>query len=1294
MSHDLERFLTIEISVNAANPDLLVGLDQWLHLGLIGEAQVKRWSRQYLTCTLPIVQENVDLEVRERGKTFEEVKLVKVATQPNVFVQVWRSFLDELSIRWLLFLGIFLVVVSSGVLAASQWSNFPAVGQYLILWGYTLSFWGIGSCLGQQDDLTLTSQTLQNIAILLVPINFLAMSSFNLSGNLVGWSALAIATMSLTAITYWQYKQKSRLILIWFLPLFLALSYLHLAWEIFSFSTWAVYIGIIAIAISSYYFLIVKQTSYGVSNLLFLLATWSLLLFRALLVDEVGRDFGLAIAIAGWLLAVIYLHQEQQVKLAANKNNQQRQNISIINRTLQPITNFTIGFGWLISLINSLFWQTTAINILAWNLTWQRLSFYWRKRNLLALFIVGLQGIYLVKELIPSQFRKSALSLSAEITKTSYFPESVFGVTLFPYLLLFVAISTWLYRRKKLQLAIFSDGLTFLLGLTLTWLSISNPTWRSLNLFFSTLTLGYVSYIRQPTKRVLIYLSHGLGLLTIANGVYLIFPNLHTLSWGIVCLLFMVAEWIISIAPSASKAHSRYQQIWYGSCWYFGLLASAISYGCFLSAIETNISVNPLAWLLTPVMLTVVGKYTRSIRRRRLSISLSCLALFFAQFLTFTHPITRLISLTVATGLMFANVYYLRRVIVTRIHIGFAFSLIVSLLWGLITGWDWLIFGAIAILSLYQLRKYLITITQSPRLSYISQRTAKGILGVGAEANNFKLIQKYAQAADEWAIILIVIELIILTVAYLSFNLDGNSLGINGIQLIATSLLIGGAVIWRYGKQTFGIYLVAWSVELLVFGLVLLLGGNGLTIAVANIFLGLLSLGLINNSESRLAKLSQIPLIYALLGLLWRLSYFNAYTGWLTLGAAITGIGVSKNGNKQTLYLSLAGISLAIYELVVYQMSRSPGGNLADGFTILSLVAATIALIYRLVAWLWRKRQGQFIFNLSLNKIILIAHIHWAIASILKLIAAGITIETTNPHFTPVSIAVSFFLGAYALIQGRERQPTTTAHSSNDWWIYVGLVEIVATITYSRLIFDKLSLFDPWRVVFTCAIALIIYQIPWHNFGWRSTPWRRTALVIPALMAMVTAESISYISLLVTAVFYLRIAYYQKNLRWSYVTLGFINWGVIRLIWQYNLEFIWYAVIATLSLLYIAQFEPYLQQHKKQRHYLRLAASIIICLVALSYQDTGILPSAIALILTLTGLGLRIRAFLFVGTITFMLTIFYQLVILISTYSFLKWIVSLVAGIIFIAVAANFERKRDRLTTQLKTYFTKLQQWQ
>ena len=585
---------------------------------------------------------------------------------------------------------------------------------------------------------------------------------------------------------------------------------------------------------------------------------------------------------------------------------------------------------------------------------------------------------------------------------------------------------------------------------------------------------------------------------------------------------------------------------------------------------------------------------------------------------------------------MFVNVYYLRKTIVAAIHLGLALSLISSLLWELIAGWNWLIVGAIAVISLYRIRRYFIWVMSSPRLDYISQRFAKGRLGVGAEINNFKLYRKYVEATDYWAITISAIALTIMTLGYLDVAIDNNTLNISAGHLLITSILIGGAILSRYRSQPqenalltnqtdnseIVIYTLAWIVELAVFSLIIGVGGEKIAIATANIILGLFSLWLIpklipiaqigtvdrlsrrssvtHSDEQeiisapwgRLANLSQISLLYAELGIAWRLSYFNSYTGLLTLGAALIGIGVgtySHQRNQTLNYVSLAGISLGIYEFVIYQMSRSPGGNIADGFTILSLVAAAIAFSYRLTAWWRRKQNRQFLFNLNLKKIIIIAHIHWAISSILKIIAAGIAIETATPRLSIISITVSFLLGAYALIQGRDTtiEDTQSNKPANDWWVYVGLVEIAATIVYSRLIIDKLSLFDPWRVIFTCAIALIIYQIPWHNFGWRSTPWQRTALVIPALMTLVTAEEISYLSLLITAVFYLRIAYYQRNIRWSYISLGFINWGVLRFIWQYNTEAIWFAAILSLSIFYIAQFDPDIQANRKQRHHPR-----------------------------------------------------------------------------------------------------------
>ncbi|MCC0176444.1 hypothetical protein I4641_05560 [Waterburya agarophytonicola K14] len=1313
-NHD--SWLSLEIYLKSNHPELLNGLDRWLELGLISQMQVIKICRQNLSCALP---EREAVVITQKTETISnlaiEQELVEVASSPSIISRVWQGFLDELSIRWLLFLGIFLVVISSGVLAASQWDNFPKFGQYLILLIYTLGFWGIGFWSSKQANLTLTSQTLRVIAILLVPINCWAISHFSLGNSILEWITLLVSLVALSIVVCWQPPLSKKYNSKFFTPLFILLSSLHLVWQFIPSPLLALYGSIFIISSIHYLFLLPKKP-YPAFNLLFLISAWSLILIRVLLSEEyLILDCGLAIALLGWILATIYIVKEKQVKINSldAPSDIEQLTDAFFSKVLQTISIILFIVTWSISVLGGLFnsplffWQTVGISVLTIHLFSQRLTLYWRKRDLTAIFLIGLQTVFVSKELIPDNIADNALNLAVTISKSEYLPESVFGVTLFPYLILFVAVASWLYRRQKSELANYAETLTFLLGVALTYLSLSNLTWRSLNFLFSTATLGYVAYIRQPIRIWLIYLTHLLGLITLVNGIDLIFPNLSQPVWGSILVLLMAGEWYIHSLETKNYQKPKYNflSVAKETCWYAGLLLAAASYFCFAShivdsrALKLITSAWGLIWLITPGMLTWVAKHTRRMQQRRIATSLSCIALIIPQLLILGHPVTRSIGLSMAIALMYFNGFHLRRTWVTVIHVAFGLGLLASLLDIVVSNENWLIVGAILILALYQFRQYLTEIIATPKFSYISQRTAFGVLGVGMETKNYKLIEKYIQAADYWAIALTAINLVILSIVYL--DLDNFN---RYPQYLLTSALILGAVIWRYQKQPHNLvlYTVGWLIELLAIGIVAFLGGRDLSFAVTNIILGLCAWSLMqpavkNNSSWAKLNLASTPLIYTALAILWRLSLYNIYTGLITLSAAFILINTSQPNRKINLvtnYLGFIGISLGIYEIVIYQMQQSSGGSAADGLTILALVAAAIAFCYRLSAWWCRQRQHKTLFHLSLSRVILVAHIHWAISSILKIIAASIAIESTTPRLTPLSIATSFCLGAYAVIQGKDRDTPAASKQTNDWWVYVGLVEIIATLIYSRLIISKLSFFDPWRVIFTCAIACLIYQIPWQNLGWRVTPWQRAAVVTPALMALVTAEDISYFSLFVTALFYLRIAYGQKNLRWSYISLGFINWGIIRLVWQFNTELIWLAGIASLSVLYIAQFDPYFRSQPRQRHLLRVVGCSIICFVALFYQDPGIIPGVISFILIFIGLGLKIRALLFSGTVTLILSVIYQLITLVAAYGFLKWVVGLLVGIVSIIVAAGFEKNRDRLTNKLQNYNQKLQNWQ
>ena len=1295
-----DAWLSIQLRVRKDRPELLQGLERWIELGLIEPSQLSQIARQHLSCPLPLAEQTAAPDSIVAANQISKQTQVEPA-RINPLVQIMRSFLDELSIRWLLFLGIFLVVVSSTVLAASQWQNFLNYAQYLVLLVYTLAFWGTGWWTARQSGLRLTSQTLSAIAILLIPINFWTISRLNLGQNLEEWVTIGIAALALLAIGHTLNRGRSSA---WWL--FWLLSLLQLGGQVGDFPLLAIYGGMGAIVLSA----LVLRPNRKVSptEWLYIFAAWSLLLLRqSIAAPNFIANYCLAIAILVWLVGSLYFRHISQIVVITIEHKSAAVANSFFVKIVQIVGIILFGTTWIISvragLLNSalFFWHTVGISALAIDLLNQRLRLYSYKRDLTAIFAIGLQMLYVSKELIPPSWRSAALNLSVAISKTAYFPESVLGITLFPYVILFVFIASWFYRRQKRSLARHAEYLTLILGLSLTALSWSNPTWRSLNLLLSTLTLGYVTRIRRPLRTNLFYLTHLLGAIAVVNAISVIFTDLTQLWWGIIFTVLAGAEWCICLIPS-NRLHVGNAYL-NRSCWYAGWFFSAVSYTCLFPLARENLSFWGLIWLANPAFLSAIANLTRRIRQRRLATIGSCCGLVAAQLLFLTRPETRTIALLAAVALMFVNSFNLRRLAVTIVHVGFALGLLTSVL-DLPIGDRyvfWLPTAAIAVLLLYWLRLRLVKMLETPRFGYISQRNAFGILGVGRETRNFKLVEKYIRAADYWAIALIALELLILSAIY--FWLPQLNTARYIWQYLITAALLSVAVFWRYRLQpnNLVLYTLGWLGAILTTGTLVLFTNNSFAIAIGNILLGLAALLVIaivaeSPTWARL-NLAGIPLVYASLGIVWRIPYFNAHTGWIVLGAAFIALNtrqLSRRLDRLVKYLSLAGLSWGIYELVIYQMLSNAGRSSTDTLTVLSLTTAAIAFSYRFIAWKYRQNNRATLFDLKLSQIVFIAHVHWAIGSVFKVTAAGITIDGSSSSsilLTLCSLATSFCLGAYAVIQGRDSSDSTPTHTQ-DWWVYVGLVEIAATLIYGRLIISQLSLLDPWRIIFTCAIALLIYQIPWQNLGWRRTPWQRTALVMPATMMLATAE-ISNLGLLVTALFYLRIAYAQRNIRWSYPSLGMLGWLCVRLtlISAGNLTAI--AGIVSFLLLYIAQLDPDLQSQHRLRHYLRLFATSIFCVVVL-LDSSGLVAGAIALGTILLGLGLRIRAFLYIGTATLIITVVHQLIILIFAYSFLKWVVGLAVGIGSIVVAAGFENRREQILSKFQTYTNKLQDWQ
>ncbi len=487
MSSPLDRPLKLEVKLPSSHPRLLEGLDMWLRLGLISDFQVKQLCREFLVCQVVLLPqtEPEPIFIAPQPIVLENPLVAdiepKAPAKPSVIATMLQSLGAELSVRWLLFLGVFLVVLSSGVLAASQWDRFPAAGQYGVLWAYTLSFWGFSVWTGRQSNLRLTAQTLVVVTLLLVPVNFWAMDSFGLWLNPLNWIVLDIASLTLSFLTHSLCKNTT---VVSHLPVqklaqlnILGLSYLNLGWKLPGFPLIAIYIAMVGTTVITVY-LQNYQSDNSQENIeeqphkfkinfaaTIIVYTLLLLLVRAIFIAGVNvTHLGLAIGVCGWLL--IWLLE--------------RETLSSSFSSLQARFADTLMFlGWLVSVFNQPA-QAIIVSILSLWVFNRRLYSYNRKSDLTAVFLIGLQTIWLGWRLVPSQFQQLAIAIGTNLTHAQHEPWALLSVVLFPYLILMVVLTNRLNLAHKSELANFGEVLSLFLGSCLTIISLINPTLRSL----------------------------------------------------------------------------------------------------------------------------------------------------------------------------------------------------------------------------------------------------------------------------------------------------------------------------------------------------------------------------------------------------------------------------------------------------------------------------------------------------------------------------------------------------------------------------------------------------------------------------------------------------------------------------------------------------------------------------------------------------------------------------------------------------------------------------------------------
>jgi hypothetical protein len=144
------------------------------------------------------------------------------------------------------------------------------------------------------------------------------------------------------------------------------------------------------------------------------------------------------------------------------------------------------------------------------------------------------------------------------------------------------------------------------------------------------------------------------------------------------------------------------------------------------------------------------------------------------------------------------------------------------------------------------------------------------------------------------------------------------------------------------------------------------------------------------------------------------------------------------------------------------------------------------------------------------------------------------------------------------------------------------------------------------------------------------------------------------------------------------------------------------SLIVSLSILYITEVDPYFRSGSKrrQKHWIRVLASGLVGVTALYQTEVSesilvfaSVAVAIGILFIFVGLILKVRAFLYVGTATFVLQILRVLWLFISANSLLLWAVGIVLGLAFIWVAATFESRRSQVSSRLASWTSALKTW-
>lgn len=759
-------------------------------------------------------------------------------------------------------------------------------------------------------------------------------------------------------------------------------------------------------------------------------------------------------------------------------------------------------------------------------------------------------------------------------------------------------------------------------------------------------------------------LTQILGVSAIAAWVDWRVPSLSFQGWAGLTLGLAIAA--LSLSAIATWPH------WRHSAWELGLGLAGLSYGLWAISDGWMPDRWALVWLAVPLLLLSLSLHP-GFESPRWASWLSTGSFVVAQALTIGHPIPRLVALGIATAGVGVNSVRLQHAIPPVLTLGLGLGWVCAMVWHVasdrLTDIGWLLVLAVAVWGLWLLR-------------------------AGFARKSAVLACHYRRAADGWARVLTVGTSVMLT----GLALDRFSMQVPMRDgAIAVAVLVVGAIAYRLRQQPteLGYLGLAWVVELAVALTVMHVSPVNdwaIHLAIATLALALLTQfagDWANHKRQQPYRPSWhvVPLAQAALAALLGHVSFGALTGLLMVGLALVGVGVGRRNpafSPQTVLSLLLG-SVGLYELLIYQLlQQTPTGYAGDGILALAILGAVLSLIYGLLAL----RPMSYL-RLSAPSLQAIASVHWMISAAFALIAKVMPLHPTAQLIWVVMMVV---LSAIALWQGQNYEP----------WVYVGVVALVITGgVFLDLVLPKSFPIGEWAGAIVAPFALLMHSLPWRRWGWRPRPWRRSALWVPGAILLLSASVAKIPSILIGAAVYAWLAKLREQPRLSYVSLALANWAIFT--WMdklYVREPIWYSIIAAASILFITEIDPGLRSpvEREKRHLLRCLAVAMVCLTVIYQSEFSPFVAAftlgLAITLVLAGLIFRVRAYLYIGTLTFIIQVVRQLWLLVSQYSLLIWAIGIVLGLIFIWVAATFEARRSQVNALMQTWFSELAEWE